>query len=116
MKYISKEIFDFLVYDPKEELKKRGLHICGEPADKVDIQMAFTCGVRFVLDLVDKTKPADVAPVVHAHWKPSILPLLQIDWFRCSNCNANAIQIPFDIPARTEFCPFCGAKMDEEVD
>lgn len=57
----------------------------------------------------------DVAPVIHAHWKPSILPLLQIDWFRCSNCNANAIQTPFDIPAKTEFCPFCGAKMDEVI-
>lgn len=57
----------------------------------------------------------DVAPVVHAHWEPSILPILQVDWFRCSLCKKDAIQTPFDIPARTEYCPYCGARMDEEV-
>ena len=105
MKYISKEIFDFLVYDPKEELKKRGLHICGEPADKVDIQTAFICGVRFVLDLVDKTKPADVAPVVHAHWV--INPKYSIVC-NCSNCGV-AVRGGLG----ENYCFNCGAKMDE---
>lgn len=52
----------------------------------------------------------------HAHWEPTILPTLQVDWLRCSLCKEDAIQTPFDIPARTEFCPFCGAKMDEVVE
>lgn len=53
----------------------------------------------------------DVAPVVHGHW---------IDKFageyRCSSCREkvcidNGVEFPNGI--RYEYCPWCGAKMDE---
>ena len=44
----------------------------------------------------------DVAPVVHAHWIEHEMYCI------CNSCNALAT-------AYFNYCPFCGAKMDEEV-
>ena len=68
------------------------------------------------ISLLQNSETEDVAPVVHAHWEPSILPILQVDWLRCSHCKADAIQTPFDMPAKTEICPCCGAMMDGDPD
>ena len=56
---------------------------------------------------VDDFIAADVAPVVHAHWK-YVKRVLSSEWGECSNCDrANEV---------TRYCPYCGAKMDESED
>lgn len=57
---------------------------------------------------------ADVAPIVHAHWKKHIMWSHPIEgwvtdtiFFSCSSCGANE-----DGPA--PYCRLCGAKMDEK--
>ena len=45
----------------------------------------------------------DVVPVVHAHWIEHEMYCI------CNSCNALAT-------AYFNYCPFCGAKMDEEVE
>ena len=63
----------------------------------------------------------DVAPIIHAHWRPSKEPKHEKEFSRffvCTNCshdiqlrNAGIVE---DIGF--EYCPHCGAKMDEEVE
>lgn len=56
---------------------------------------------------------ADVAPVVHGHFVHDGPRFAGgVDWWHCSNCGklASGIEIFFD------YCPFCGAKMDEKED
>ena len=56
----------------------------------------------------------DVEPVVHAHWlkinNPNYSPFDQSSeyYLFCSNCECGHVQM-------YNFCPSCGAKMDEEV-
>lgn len=54
---------------------------------------------------------ADVAPVVHAHWNKTCVP----DIYQCSACK-KAVKMDelCDSEVLREFCPKCGAKMDEE--
>lgn len=58
----------------------------------------------------------DVAPVVHAYW-------LESYWggtgAECSNCNylIHACDIDYqEVKHDFEYCPYCGAKMDGDVD
>ena len=58
---------------------------------------------RDVIEAFDDVETADVAPVVHAHWviKDTGLPI-------CSHCEGACVY-------KADYCPNCGAKMDEEV-
>lgn len=51
-------------------------------------------------------KPADVAPVVHAHWR-----LVSLNLWDCTNCH----YVVDRWDRKTQYCPDCGAKMDEEI-
>lgn len=51
---------------------------------------------------------ADVAPVVHGRWVYHNFDTI------CSECRKSAIFDEWEQQAETEFCPHCGAKMDEE--
>lgn len=60
------------------------------------------------------TEFEDVAPVIHAHWFESY-------WggtgAECSNCGdvVSACDMDYqDVIHDFEYCPYCGAKMDEE--
>lgn len=46
----------------------------------------------------------DVAPVVHVHW----IRVNHDDAYKCSNCGSVFYY-------ETNYCGFCGAKMDEEA-
>ena len=63
--------------------------------------------VKFFHTLIDAQPTIDVAPVVHAHWiSDPDYPSHTI----CSNCKnwINMYQL-------LNYCPNCGAKMDESV-
>ena len=53
----------------------------------------------------------DAVPVVHGHWKfgcgGSYNGILQVDLWDCSNCGESC-------GYKTKYCPYCGAKMDED--
>lgn len=59
---------------------------------------------------------ADVAPIRHGEWKFDN----ETDSFFCSECNAEAllkcVVCGGCIQELSEYCPNCGAKMDEEKD
>lgn len=71
----------------------------------------FADGVRTALHFIKKLPAADVQEVKHAHWYEHIVgteitdPILR--YYVCSNCH-----MINDLYA--EYCPWCGAKMDEE--
>ena len=52
-----------------------------------------------------KIQPADVAPVIHAHW----IRYPDCGVTKCSNCGWS-IEECWD----SDYCPHCGAKMDEK--
>lgn len=71
------------------------------------VQNASPTKVWDALQVLAEMEGADVAPVVHAHWGS-----LGFGDYECSNCHRQNAE---DEMEDTSFCPFCGAKMDEEV-
>lgn len=82
-------------YYDEDTIVKMLVDITSQPAD----------WARRELSLVPT---ADVAPVVHAHWIAIGIDCDMPTCFRCSICRQHAIR-------KGDFCPNCGAKMDEEV-
>lgn len=77
----------------------------------------------FAIMAVEDLPAADVAPVVHGHWKLSELPYTQ-GAYVCSECNkiaadsvAGVKPLPPELFGRQiySYCPYCGAKMDKAV-
>lgn len=60
------------------------------------------------INAVNNTPVEDVAPVVHAHWLYVELGTPTRWSYRCSNCDCLRLS---GFPS--EYCPYCGAKMDE---
>ena len=73
-------------------------------------------------DALDALPAADVAPVVHAHWAKEYT----LGWYDgeqnykliCPACNYSYLDnhLGAIAPKHFNYCPNCGAKMDEEVD
>ena len=66
-----------------------------------------------ILDDIYNIPSADVAPVRHGRWKP-----FDRTWgrsvFTCSACG-ECMDVPTEMGKPTfDYCPNCGAKMDEE--
>ena len=81
--------------------------------DKPD--MTYDEKAAIILRLHKVPAAADVAPVVHAHWrdlggKPDLYGCRQ---YECSHCKCGDDHDPKTI---VPYCWYCGAKMDEEVD
>lgn len=73
-------------------------------------------------EALDKVSMADVAPVRHAHWiekeHPQYPDIYNSSYF-CSYCNSKAPSYYLDysheiISEKWDYCPNCGAIMDEE--
>lgn len=60
-----------------------------------------------MVQAVTGTPVQDVAPVVHAHWEHKLVPRLGYPVPICSHCGESRRET-------SDFCPDCGAKMDEE--
>lgn len=60
----------------------------------------------------------DVKPVVHAHWKIIYESSAGVTDARCSNCGFESLAYENDVHTdeNCNYCPCCGAKMDEEVE
>ena len=63
------------------------------------------------ISLLQNSETEDVAPVIHAHWA------LYLDEnnctygnYACTNCHTIQGLMKY------RYCPYCGAKMDEEVE
>ena len=71
------------------------------------------CWVDDMLDEVECFQPSDVAPVAHGRW------IYKGEYAVCTECGGRS-GTQYDgvepIPLMTQFCPNCGAKMDEGVD
>lgn len=110
MEYIEKPNL-FFVYDAKAEVQKR---ICSGQFTIVDDDFAtlgFKCGVDYVVNIINEAEVKDVKPVIHAHWA------LYLDEnnctygnYACTNCHTIQGLMKY------RYCPYCGAKMDEEVE
>lgn len=65
-----------------------------------------------VLALIDRQSAVDVAPVVHAHWK-EIAHEGTTTLCECTSCGDWMF---FHYEYSPNYCPTCGAKMDESED
>ena len=75
----------------------------------VDIfQSGFEYGVDRAWDKINEIPAADVAPVVHGHW---IRQDESFTRYKCSNPECGVE----NCSGFENYCPNCGAKMDEEV-
>lgn len=68
-------------------------------------------------DIVDSCKTIDAAPVVHGHWETPEKQFPYWDW-KCSACGCEEYRQrdSHGNYRRMNFCPNCGAKMDESED
>ena len=69
----------------------------------------FIYGIETVLEYAENLPAADVAPVVHGRWETNSD---RPDTLICSVCKCGFDMWKHD---HHNFCPNCGAKMDEEV-
>lgn len=59
----------------------------------------------------------DVAPVIHAHWEIIYESSAGVTDAKCSNCGFESLAYENDVHTdeNCNYCPCCGAKMDEVV-
>lgn len=76
-----------------------------------------TYSATVIRSILDRIPAVDVEPVRHGHW--IIKPIDKMSKYRCAcsacgwSINCDSWRDPFDLD-ETEYCPHCGAKMDEE--
>ena len=63
-------------------------------------------GTRAIEYYIDNAPIIDAEPVRHGHWAKDM------GGYWCSMCNAYFADVEYGY----EYCPLCGAKMDEEVE
>lgn len=65
---------------------------------------------KMAIEVLKEVPAVDAAPVVHARWIPHKTPSGRTTIFeRCSACKQ-----PTLVTRETPYCPWCGAKMDDE--
>lgn len=80
--------------------------------EPIEYKLAFADGVGSVADLI-----ADAVPITEerkrGHWE--LIQHLR-PYYICSECGSKALYVLDECgDAETPYCPWCGAKMDEEV-
>ena len=65
----------------------------------------YCLAINDCMNVLDEMPAADVAPVRHGCWVETIH-----KGYKCSLCNC--LSSLFDENLKSEFCPWCGAKMD----
>ena len=98
-------------YIDADKLKKR---FCDSCLDNICLYNEGECCDE--CKMIATFETADVAPVVHAHWL-----VIETGYLTCSHCG-KSFYVGGDVKSQTitiaesgefEFCPKCGARMDE---
>lgn len=84
--------------------------ICGAPIPE-GRQICLRCekGEKMRMRIGDKLKDYSVGFRDHAHWIEDGGRLMIIQKYKCSNCGNRSAE-------KSNFCSFCGARMDEDAD
>lgn len=71
-----------------------------------------------MVQAVTGTPVQDVVPIIHAHWEIIYESSAGVTDARCSNCGYESLAYENDVHTdeNCNYCPCCGAKMDEEVE
>lgn len=97
------------------ELEEKLERTEAELADRRKDVEVLTEAVKQAEVVIDRllNKLVDSEPVVHAHW---ITEMDDLGWLKhgCSNC-AYTKRTDIHVRLGWDFCPYCGAHMDEEV-
>ena len=97
-------------YIEREALMRRIKEIHCAECDSYHGVRCRACWVDDTLDYIDSEPAADVAPVRHGRW------IDKGEYAVCTECGGRS-GTQYDgvepIPLTTQFCPNCGAKMDE---
>lgn len=107
-------------YIDAEYLMKRYKATCDivcQYTKKQRYTMCISCGIGSAIEVLEDFPTADVAEVRHGRWieKPfefrcgGITTYSSVTDTVCSVCGESAIEY-----AESPYCPWCGAKMDEE--
>ena len=86
-------------------------------AEREDVKYSFIgLGVQATINEIKKFPLEDVAPVIHAHWEYRYDTGIYQTEFLCSRCKGLIETYSCTVDeVEYEYCPHCGAKMDEEV-
>lgn len=80
--------------------------------ERIQYTQPFIQASLILLEKLIKNAPTiEAKPVVHAHWECDS----SVDDFYCSNCNNKALRDYFENEVQSDYCPYCGAQMDEVV-
>lgn len=66
------------------------------------------------INIIERIPTIDAEPVVHAKWIKKSNGVCY--WYVCSNCEGDVPHNDYEQWMFSEFCPYCGAKMDVEED
>ena len=81
---------------------------------KAFINPAHANGWNTAIQIINEAPSADVAPVRHAKWV--LIDECVNEGVYCSNCHKKIYRAEYaNQKVKSNFCPNCGAKMDEEV-
>lgn len=67
--------------------------------------------LKDIEDIVSEQPTVDAVPVVHGHWVSEINSYGETTAWHCSNCYERT---GFFTTGQSNYCPECGAKMDEK--
>lgn len=100
-------------YIDADEYRKRLNMICGDGYAKQVIDVF----IDWFMSIAESTESEDVAPVIHAHWEYRYDTGIYQTEFLCSRCKGLIETYSCTVDeVEYEYCPHCGAKMDEEDD
>lgn len=101
----------FVVCHFCDEKKCVGIHNCKQIIDYVkrkeqeDGNEHFVLGIESVLEYAEQLPTIEARPVVHGRWENNEYGL------QCSKCRCDSLYNGFNHPAKSTFCPNCGADM-----
>jgi hypothetical protein len=71
-----------------------------------------------IVEWVEQQPTIEAKPVVHAYWEKGCNDeYISISWWTCSHCGKGALTKEETIydQVLTDYCPYCGAQMDEVI-
>ncbi len=82
--------------------------------EKLNDMLEDFCVNESFYDALQTIPSADVAPVRHGRWYYSYTTITEVKMYICSRCRSERAIDKYDNIEEYEYCPHCGAKMDEK--